>query len=109
MPGVGLGLVPMLGGPFHLLIAVVFDLLILGMFVWMLLSWFIMMMPQASGSRFVRFMEAMISPLTDPIRKRIPSASMGMLNLSYTIAFIFAWWSLQILASIILQALPFGW
>jgi uncharacterized protein YggT (Ycf19 family) len=79
------------------------------MFVWMLLSWFMMMMPISPGNRFVRFVDALVSPLTDPIRKRIPSASMGMLNVSYTIAFIFAWWALRILAIVILQGLPGGW
>ena len=32
----GLGLIPILEGPFHLLIAVVFDILILTMIIWML-------------------------------------------------------------------------
>jgi uncharacterized protein YggT (Ycf19 family) len=105
----GLGLIPTQAGAVHLLISIVFDILILGMFVWMLLSWFMMMMPISPGNRFVRFVDALVSPLTDPIRKRIPSASMGMLNVSYTIAFIFAWWALRILAIVILQGLPGGW
>jgi uncharacterized protein YggT (Ycf19 family) len=105
----GLGLIPILDGPVHLVVAIVFDVLILGMFVWMILSWFMMMMPVSSGSRFVRFMDALVSPLTDPIRKRIPSASMGALNLSYTIAFIFAWWALRVLAFVIIQGIPGGW
>ena len=50
----GLGLIPLLAGPLHILIALVFDALILTMFVWMLASWFIAMMPQAGGSRFMR-------------------------------------------------------
>ena len=105
----GLGLIPVLPGFVHLLIAMVFDVLILSMFVWMLVSWFMMMMPGAGGSRFVRFLDAMIAPVVEPIRKRIPSTSMGMLNIGYTVAFIFAWWSLRVLAIIILLALPGGW
>ena len=96
-------------GPIHLLIALVFDVLIIAMFVWMLLSWITMAMQIPPGNRFVRLIDAFVSPLTDPIRKRIPSMSAGMFNLSYTVAFIFAWWSLGILAFVILRALPSGW
>jgi len=105
----GLGLVQILEGPIHLLVAVVFDILIVGMFVWMLLSWFQMMMPISPGNPFVRFVDSLVEPLVDPIRKRIPSTSMGMLNIGYTVAFIFAWWSLGVLAALIIQALPRGW
>ena len=105
----GLGLIQILPGPVHLVVAIVFDILILGMFIWMLLSWFQMMMPISPGNPFVRFVNSLVEPLVDPIRKRIPSTSMGMLNIGYTVAFIFAWWSLVILAILILQALPHGW
>ncbi|HET8909182.1 MAG TPA: YggT family protein [Ktedonobacterales bacterium] len=105
----GLGLIPAQDGVVHLLVSIVFDILIIGMLVWMLLSWFMMMMPISPGNRFVRFVDALVSPLTDPIRKRIPSASMGMLNVSYTVAFIFAWWALRVLAFVIIQGLPGGW
>lgn len=105
----GLGLIPAQDGAVHLLVSIVFDILIIGMFVWMLLSWFMMMMPISPGNRFVRFVDALVSPLTDPIRKRIPSTSMGMLNVGYTIAFFFAWWALRALAFVIIQGLPGGW
>lgn len=96
-------------GVAHVLVALVFDILILAMFAWMLLSWIMPMMPGAQGHPLVRFLDAIIAPLTDPIRKRIPSASLGMLNISYSVAFIFAWWSLRVLAGVIMQALPYGW
>lgn len=105
----GLGLVQILPGPLHLLVAIVFDVLILAMFIWMLLSWFTMMVPISPGNRFVRFIDAIITPVIEPVRKRIPSSSMGMLNIGYTVAFIFVWWSLQVLAFLILQGLPRGW
>ena len=105
----GLGLIPILEGPFHLLIAVVFDILILTMLIWMLASWFVAMMPQAGGGRFIHFLESIIAPVIDPVRKRIPSTSMGMINIGYTVAFMFVWWSLQVLAYVILQGLPRGW
>jgi uncharacterized protein YggT (Ycf19 family) len=57
----------------------------------------------------VRFVNSLVEPLVDPIRKRIPSTSMGMLNIGYTVAFIFAWGSFGVLAGLILQALPRGW
>ena len=68
------------------------------MFIWMLASWFVAMMPQAGGGRFIHFLESIVAPVIDPIRKRIPSTSMGMINIGYTVAFIFVWWSLQVLA-----------
>jgi YGGT family len=67
------------------------------------------MVPISPSNRFMRFTDSLIDPLMDPIRKRIPSSSMGAVNLAYTIAFIFAWWGLRILAAIILIALPYGW
>lgn len=105
----GSGLVPFGGGPLHVLIALVFDFLILVMLVWVLASWFLAMMPQAGGGRFMRFLETIIAPLLEPIRKRIPQVSMGMLNVGYTVAFIFVWWALGVLAYLILTALPDGW
>jgi uncharacterized protein YggT (Ycf19 family) len=105
----GLGLIPFEGGIFHLVIAIVFDVLLLAMFVWVLASWFIAMMPQAGGSSFIRLLDAMIAPFVDPIRKRVPQSSVGMLAIGSTVAFIFAWWSLRVLAGLILQGLPGGW
>lgn len=102
-------LIPFLPGPFHVVVALVFDILILAMILSMLISWFMMMMPVSPGNPLMRFLDAIITPLTDPIRKRIPSTSMGMLNIGYSIAFIFAWWALGHLAVLILQALPYGW
>lgn len=105
----GLGLIPILEGPLHLLIAVVFDVLILTMFVWMLASWFIAMMPQAGGSGFMRLLEGIVSPVLDPVRKRMPNTSLGMLSIGYTVAFIFVWWALVVLGNVMLLALPRGW
>lgn len=105
----GLGLIPLLPGALHVLIALVFDVLILTMFVWMLASWFIAMMPQAGGGRFMRLLEGIVSPVFDPVKKRIPNTSLGMLSIGYTVAFIFVWWALRVLAILMLLALPSGW
>jgi uncharacterized protein YggT (Ycf19 family) len=105
----GLGLIPIAEGPVHLFIALAFDFLILTMFVWMLASWFVAMMPQAGGGRFLRFLETIIAPFTEPIRKRIPQSSVGMFSIGGTIAFVFAWWALRVLAIVIIIALPNGW
>ena len=67
----GLGMIPFLEGPVHIVIALVFDFLILTMFVWMLASWFLAMMPQAGGGRFMRLLETIVSPVFDPVKKRI--------------------------------------
>ena len=105
----GLGLIPIDAGPLHILIALVFDFLILTMFVWMLASWFLAMMPQAGGSRFMRLLEGIVSPVFDPVKKRIPNTSLGMLSIGYTVAFIFVWWALGVLGFLMLSALPHGW
>lgn len=105
----GLGLIPILEGPLHLVVAIVFDILILALFVRMLLSFFMMMMPVSPSNPFVRFIDSLITPLLDPIRKRIPRGTLGMFDVSYSIAFIFVWWSLEVVALLILQALPHGW
>ena len=105
----GLGMIPFLEGPVHIVIALVFDFLILTMFVWMLASWFIAMMPQAGGGRFIRLLETIVSPVFDPVKKRMPQTSLGMFSIGYSVAFIFVWWALRVLAILMIVALPNGW
>ncbi|HEU5349859.1 MAG TPA: YggT family protein [Ktedonobacterales bacterium] len=104
-----LGLVSVSGGLLHLLIGLFFNFLILVMIVWMLATWLIPLMPQAGGGRFMHFLETIMAPIMDPVRKRMPQVSLGMINVGYTIVFIFVWWALGVLAFLILDALPNGW
>ncbi len=95
-------------GILHLLVQVVFLGLIACMFVQVILSWLTMafLSPDAP---IIRFFNRITSPIVDPIRRRIPAMALGMLDLSWTVAFIFAFWGLLILQRLIYSALPSNW
>lgn len=89
----------------HITIPLFFTALVICLFVQMILSW----LPLPPNNGFVRFFQGITAPVIEPVRKRIPAMSVGMLDLSYTVAFIFVWWALGITAALLLQALPAGW
>ena len=93
-------------GLLHAIIDYFFHFLLFFMIVRVLLSW-IPIIPQ--GHPIVRFFINITDPLLAPIAKRVPSMSAGMLNLSLTVAFIFMWWALATLDTIILLSLPASW
>jgi hypothetical protein len=39
----------------------------------------------------------------------MPQTSLGMFSIGYSVAFIFVWWALRVLAILMLLALPSGW
>jgi uncharacterized protein YggT (Ycf19 family) len=90
----------------HIIIQVIFVSLIVCMFARMILSFFPMISP---ANPFVRFFNAITGPLIDPIQQRLPRMTIGMFDLSLTIAFIFTWWALGILEFLATSALPAGW
>lgn len=90
----------------HIIIQVIFIALIVCMIARMILSFFPMISP---ANPFVRFFNAVTGPLIDPIQKRLPRLTVGMFDLSLTIAFIFTWWALGILEFLATSALPPGW
>lgn len=95
-------------GILHMLVQVIFLGLIVCMFVQMILSWLTLafLSPDAP---IIRFFNRLTSPLIDPIRRRIPSMSIGMFDLSWSIAFIFVFWVLLILDAVISATLPANW
>ncbi len=92
----------------HIVISVIFLGLIVCMFVQMILSWLTLafLSPDAP---ILRFFNRITSPIIDPIRRRIPSMSLGMMDLSWSVAFIFVFWGLLLLRALISGALPAGW
>src|SRR4051812_12953456 len=90
----------------HLIVNLAFGLLVLLLFARMILSWLPFLGP---GNPIVRFVNNATDPLLNPVRKRISSMSAGVLDISVTIAFIFAIWALFTLSFLIQFALPAGW
>lgn len=88
----------------HIIIGIVFQGLILCLFVRIILSW----LPLPPGNRFVRFFVNLTAPLLEPIEKRIPRVSAGYLDVSITIAIIFLIWMLSVVEGLILQGIPGG-
>lgn len=96
-------------GILHAIIGAFFSLLILMMIIRMVLSWVVGMMNMQQGHPIIRFFYNVTDPLIDPVARRIPRASMGVIDLGATVAFIFAWWGLSMLSDVITSALPLGW
>lgn len=80
--------------------------LILCLLVQAVLSWLPMIPPTHP---IVRFFGNVTGPLLDPIRRRMPSMTIGMLDLGTTVAFLLCWWAISLVAGLLLQALPVGW
>ena len=89
----------------HILVDYFFHILVAIMFVRIILSW----LPIPQGNPFVRFFANITDPVLEPISRRVPHISAGMLNISFTIALIFMIWALLQLDAYILSALPLDW
>jgi uncharacterized protein YggT (Ycf19 family) len=89
----------------HVAIDIAFKLMIIALLVRVILSW----LPFPPGNPIVLFFTRLTDPIIQPIARRIPSGSFGPLNLSFTIAIIFAWWILSTLDALLMYALPPGW
>ena len=87
------------------LISVFFIALILLLWARAIVSWLTPALLRPDHP-IVRFLDRATAPMLEPLRKRIPSMSVGMFDLSFTIAFIFAIWVLGTLEFVIPAALP---
>ncbi|WIG58470.1 MAG: hypothetical protein OJF49_001216 [Ktedonobacterales bacterium] len=95
----------MSGGPLHVIVFLFFGALVLALIVRMILGW----LPLPQGNAVTRFFTNLTDPVLMPVARRIPRGSVGFLDLSYTIAFIFTWWVIVTLQFLTLSALPPGW
>lgn len=94
-------------GPVHILIDILSIGLILCLLVQAILSWFAAMIPPTHP--VVRFFTNITSPVLDPIRRLLPSMSVGVFDLSGTVAFLLAWWGIQLISTLLGLALPASW
>jgi uncharacterized protein YggT (Ycf19 family) len=92
----------------HTLVNLVLLSMIVCLLIQVVLSWLTLMFVPPNHP-IVRFFTRATAPVLDPLRRRIPTMSLGMLDLSTTIAFIFAWWALVALDALLQYALPAGW
>lgn len=81
-------------------------LMIVALLVRVILSWLPFLPP---GNPIVRFFNRLTDPILQPIMRRVPRASVGMFDISYTVAIIFVWWVLIALDQVFAFALPPGW
>ena len=90
----------------HVFVTILFDFLILCLFIRVILSWLPMLSP---GNPFVRFFTNITGPIYDPIYRLMPRMSISMLDLRATITLIFTWWALMVLEGLMLGAIPLTW
>jgi uncharacterized protein YggT (Ycf19 family) len=93
------------GGPLHLAISAFFLFLTISLFAQAILSW----LPLRPDNPFVRFFTIVTGPILAPTRRVVPSMTVGMFDVGYTIAFLVAWWALTVISFLMTSALPAGW
>lgn len=92
-------------GPLHVIVSIFFDLLVVCLIVRFIISW----LPIGTENPIVRFFVNVTDPFILPIQKRLPRVSVGMFDISTTIAFIFSWWAVGIVSALIQAGLPATW
>ncbi|MEO7000419.1 MAG: YggT family protein [Ktedonobacterales bacterium] len=92
-----------IGGPLSLLIEIVFVVLWLCLIARMIFSWIGM---QNGGNVVTRFLDMIIGPMYDPIRKRLPALSLGVLDISGTLVFFLLTWAFFLMAGFLQGAIP---
>lgn len=90
----------------HLIVSVFFTALIICLFISAIISWIPNLGPE---NPIFRFFNTITSPLINPVVKRLPRITLGMFDLTYTVAFFFVWWVLGMLGLLVGQALPGSW
>ncbi len=97
-------------GLIHLFIKLFFGFLILCFFARMILSWLAMAVPALNPANpFVRFFDYITGPLYDPLYRVLPASSMGAFDLRGIIAFIFSWWALALMSTLLSISIPPAW
>ncbi len=87
----------------HLLITI----LAYGLILCLLIQFIMSMILQGRDNRFTSFLAKITGPILDPLNRVIPSVTIG--GLSFRISWLFGWWAIQIVAALLIQALPSGW
>jgi uncharacterized protein YggT (Ycf19 family) len=92
----------------HQVIGILFLGLIICLWVRIILSWLTMVFLRPDAP-IIRFFDRIVAPMLEPVRRRIPTMSLGMFDMSYIIAYLVIFWALLLLRGIVLQVLPPGW
>ena len=87
----------------HGLVHAVFIVLWLVLIARVIVSWIGM---RSGGNALTRFLDLVIGPLYDPIVKRAPNLSVGVFDISGTLAFFFLSWAFFVMDGLIQVALP---
>src|SRR5579862_2929201 len=93
------------GGPLHFAISLFIAFLVVSLLAQAILSWF----PLRQDNPLVRFFTMVTAPVLTPVRRVIPSMTIGMFDIGWSIAFLMAWWALGVFGALVLAALPRGW
>ena len=97
--------------PIHVIIYYFYLGMVVLLFSRVILSFLVPMLANVPFlMRLYVFVSKLTDPLIEPLQRRLPRMSLGMLDIGGTIAFIFSWWALGILINgLILPSLPSGW
>lgn len=92
-----------IGGPLSLAIQIVFIALWLCLIARMIFSWIGM---QSGGNAFTRILDMIIGPMYDPLRKRLPTLSLGVMDVSGTLVFFLLTWAFFFMVFLLQSAIP---
>jgi uncharacterized protein YggT (Ycf19 family) len=92
----------------HSLVQIIFFALIICLWVRIILSWLTMVFLRPDAP-IIRLFDRIVAPMLEPVRRRIPTMSLGMFDMSYIIAYLVIFWVLTLLSAILQSVLPAGW
>jgi uncharacterized protein YggT (Ycf19 family) len=92
----------------HTLVRIVFLAAIVCLWVRVILSWLTMVFLRPDAP-IIRFFDRITSPLIEPVRRRIPTMSLGMFDVGYVIAWLLVFWVILLLQGLLWAVLPTGW
>jgi uncharacterized protein YggT (Ycf19 family) len=92
----------------HTLVQIIFIGLIICLWARIILSWLTMVFLRPDAP-IIRLFDRIVAPMLEPVRRRIPTMSLGMFDMSYIIAYLVIFWVLTLLNVILQSVLPSGW
>jgi uncharacterized protein YggT (Ycf19 family) len=94
--------------PVHVLVSYFFGALSFFLIARFVVSWLTMMLPISPGNPIVRFIVNVSDAYLMPIQRRMPRMVIGMFDVGGIVAYIFMFWLISQVSSLILTALPRG-
>jgi uncharacterized protein YggT (Ycf19 family) len=93
------------GGPVHFTVEVFIAFLVISLFAQAILSW----LPLRPDNPLIRFFSTVTAPVLSPARRIMPPMTLGMFDVSTTMAYLICWWALGTFGLLVQSALPPGW